>query len=303
MEAIASYINRHRHAGLYLRSFSVGGMTAYESKEGWVDYLIRPGLLFSHRSTHYTAATFRERLHTHDFFELVLYVEGRVRYLTDSNVLYPHIGDVIISPPGALHTAALCHPGDYTRYVLYMEPEAFGCHADTLLHFQQSGQFLRLQGKESTLLDALSRLRRICTEITATAAPLAYSHIIALLCRLQEESTHPEEFTALPQKALDIKSYIDNHIAEIGSVNDVATHFFYSREHMSRYFRRVFNIALTSYITARRIELAKLLLQKGGSVTDVCYDCGFANVSFFIKVFREKTGTTPYRYAKSQPQK
>jgi len=51
------------------------------------------------------------------------------------------------------------------------------------------------------------------------------------------------------------------------------------------------------YIIYLRIEYAKVLLQEEKySVAEVCYKVGYVNVSYFIKLFKKMTGTTPLKF-------
>lgn len=51
------------------------------------------------------------------------------------------------------------------------------------------------------------------------------------------------------------------------------------------------------YIIYLRIEYAKALLQEEKySVAEVCYKVGYVNVSYFIKLFKKMTGTTPLKF-------
>jgi AraC-like DNA-binding protein len=42
-----------------------------------------------------------------------------------------------------------------------------------------------------------------------------------------------------------------------------------------------------------------MLLSTNKSIMDVAFDCGFNNVSYFIKVFKQLKGSTPLSYRKS----
>ena len=55
--------------------------------------------------------------------------------------------------------------------------------------------------------------------------------------------------------------------------------------------------SVTQHIRLLRIrEAQKLLIHTDKSYTDIAYDLGFADHSYFIKQFRETTGTTPAKY-------
>lgn len=64
-----------------------------------------------------------------------------------------------------------------------------------------------------------------------------------------------------------------------------------------REFRRAFGDTPHRYLTRRRIELAKALLETTTmSVTDVCFAVGFQSPSSFSGLFRRYAGSPPSRY-------
>ena len=54
------------------------------------------------------------------------------------------------------------------------------------------------------------------------------------------------------------------------------------------------------YLIDYRIEQAsKKLISTDESVTTICLDCGFNNLSYFIKTFKERKGVSPSEYRKN----
>ena len=52
-----------------------------------------------------------------------------------------------------------------------------------------------------------------------------------------------------------------------------------------------------SLLNKIRIENAKkLLISSEKSITEICFDCGFQNTSYFIKTFKVLTLMTPGKY-------
>lgn len=63
-------------------------------------------------------------------------------------------------------------------------------------------------------------------------------------------------------------------------------------------FISVFGVAPSKYIQNYRIEKAKeLLVNSTGSIEDIATSVGFANSSYFCKVFKSTTGLTPKEFA------
>lgn len=63
-------------------------------------------------------------------------------------------------------------------------------------------------------------------------------------------------------------------------------------------FLAVFNVAPTKYIQNYRVEKAKeLLVNSDAAIDDIAIAVGFANASYFCKVFKSTTGLTPKEFA------
>lgn len=87
-----------------------------------------------------------------------------------------------------------------------------------------------------------------------------------------------------------------NFIAGIDRMFEIAGK---SREHVARSLRQYYHTSPTELVCELRLEhAAKLLLISNLNVTDICYECGFENLSWFYKSFAQKYGVTPAEYRK-----
>lgn len=95
-----------------------------------------------------------------------------------------------------------------------------------------------------------------------------------------------------------IKSYIEETIADTQiSINDIARHFYVSRQHMTRLFKEIEDINPMEYKTKIRIEQAKKQLSlSDSSIKEVAQTLGFSDVQYFHKSFKKYTGMTPLQY-------
>lgn len=94
-----------------------------------------------------------------------------------------------------------------------------------------------------------------------------------------------------------IESYIRANFAQIMSMQDVARAMNYSDTHFCRLFKQCFNINFSVYLNEFRVEQAKQMLANSNlTVKEVSISCGYRDTSYFIRVFKRFTGTTPSDY-------
>lgn len=91
--------------------------------------------------------------------------------------------------------------------------------------------------------------------------------------------------------------YIQENFHREVSRESIAHRFNISPNHLSRLFRQQGHMTLADYITWVRIERAKFMLKKYQfRLNDVATRCGFSDVNYFYRVFKNRTGITPSQY-------
>ena len=78
------------------------------------------------------------------------------------------------------------------------------------------------------------------------------------------------------------------------SVNGIAGRLGLSPDHLTRLFKSTHGMSLGVWIAKERVQLAcDLLARPEHNIAEVGWTCGFTSTSYFIRVFRAHTGTTP----------
>lgn len=91
-----------------------------------------------------------------------------------------------------------------------------------------------------------------------------------------------------------IMDYIDNNFLNIDSIDNLAKHFYLSKSHLCRSFKKVTKKTIISYINEVKVAYAiKLLKETNLTITDICTKSGFNYPAYFTSVFKEITGSTP----------
>lgn len=101
------------------------------------------------------------------------------------------------------------------------------------------------------------------------------------------------------RKILNMVGYLHAHYQEKFSLAALAESVSMSRNECCRYFKQMMNMTITEYLLEYRLSKAAALLEGSGlSVTEIAEESGFCDVSYFIKMFRRRTGITPKVYAR-----
>ena len=91
--------------------------------------------------------------------------------------------------------------------------------------------------------------------------------------------------------------YIDAHLTEEISLNQLAQEAGLSSYHFSKAFKTSFGVPPWRYVTERRIHRAKELLLDGSpSITEIAHDLGFSSHSHFTAMFKKTTGKPPSHF-------
>lgn len=96
-----------------------------------------------------------------------------------------------------------------------------------------------------------------------------------------------------------IDQYIDSHLNEIFSLQDLSEPFSLSKTYICRLFRDYKGMSFKDYIIGIKIDKAKELLLKGENVKNVSEYLGYIDQFYFSKVFKKRIGVTPSEYIRN----
>ena len=97
--------------------------------------------------------------------------------------------------------------------------------------------------------------------------------------------------------AIDVANYIQHHLSEPITAENIAKELYLSRPYLSRKFIEETGESLTDFILKEKTEEAKRLLRYSDkSLTAISNYLGFSSQSHFSRVFKKYTGHTPGEY-------
>lgn len=101
-------------------------------------------------------------------------------------------------------------------------------------------------------------------------------------------------------KAMD---YIKRNYMKKITLEEVASHVYLSPSYFSKIFKEEMKLNFNSYLNNMRIEVSKnLLMDDSINLADLSNLVGFEDQSYFSKVFKKLTGTSPGKYRESRGQ-
>ena len=242
--------------------------------------------------------------HYHEFCKLLMLRSGSGGYMVEGHRYSLEAGDIVLIGSHCVHRPEFEPGTPCERIIIYIAPDflrrqsAAECDLNAVFS-GKGGHVLRPGEKQRRQLFSLAaRLER---EIAGEG----YGHAIlgnVLLLQLLVEigRSRRSASAALPSpvepgnsRVQDILRYIDANLSEDITIDQLSEHFYISKYHMMRLFRRETGQSIHSYLSDRRLLHARSLIASGMSATESCFRSGFRSYSSFTRAYAKRFGTTP----------
>ena len=236
--------------------------------------------------------------HIHPFYEIYVNLSGNVSFLMNETIKEIHKGDIILTFPGTFHHCLYHEFGVHEHFCIWFQLDANNMIADFLKDNIQEG-FHRLNTfKQEELFEALKKLSVLSEQSGYTFEKTATFYSVLQLLSHSEHHTDNHDKPDLPDKCQEMLDYVNQNIASIKDVKEIAIACHISTSTMNRMFRQYLQLSPHQFLTSKRMSYAEGLLQKGHTVTESCFSAGFSDCSHFISAFKKAYGLTPYQYKK-----
>lgn len=92
------------------------------------------------------------------------------------------------------------------------------------------------------------------------------------------------------------KEYMNDNFHLELTLDDIVQELEISKYHFIKIFKEIMHVSPHTYLMLKRVEKAKQALQKGESLINTAYNCGFNDQSHLNRRFKAITGLTPGSY-------
>jgi len=229
--------------------------------------------------------------HWHEGIELLFCLEGSAEVIADTEKLTLRPGELTIINSGALHYIPH-RPGDHCLYYCLIVDPALLAFSPLPLGQNRLRSPVDDPAVREIYLQIVGELeQRAPYYKEAVKGSLAL--LFSLLFRRWAEDRAPAAGHS-PEMVKKAILFLQNNFTEDISVDDVCGHVGFSKYYFCRCFRRVTGRSIMEYVQDLRCSHAQKLLEEGACTVSECAAlCGFADVSYFTKVFKRQTGQLP----------
>ena len=241
--------------------------------------------------------------HYHTFHKIILLLAGRAGYCVEGERYELAPGDLVVIGRGSIHRPEL-RQGRLLR-------------ADDPLHL---ARISREKTARRTAISPRASSRRRAGFSTSTAqarttrsAPCSprWSRPGARRnsarrccngpsrCSCSSSSTArcsratPSPAAAGDSKIVAILQYLNLHLTEPITIDELAGRFYLSKYHMMRRFRQETGYTIHHYLMEKRLMLAQQLLRTGAPLAQVCFDVGYQDYSTLLPRVQNHFGRAP----------
>ena len=271
--------------------------------------IIQPDAGSSFRLLHHrvSADTFKWHYHYHPEYEIVCVFEGSGRRHVGNHLSNYNDGDLVLIGSNVPHAGfgygAL---GTHEEIVIQFTEDFLGTN---FLAKPEMVNIKKLFERAKQGINFKSEIhKKISQKFKKLLLLNSFERLIELLNILQELAKSEEyvflnpvdiryNFSHKDQERLGkIYKFVEDNYSQEIDIQLVAQICNLTIPAFCNYFKKNLNQNFTDFTNEYRINQASVMLLEGLEVADICYRCGFNNVSYFGRVFKQFKGTNPSQF-------
>ncbi len=248
--------------------------------------------------------------HYHPEIELIFVGGGSGKRQIGSSISYYTEGDLILIGSNLPHCGLTDETtNDDYEIVIQFLPEFLGENFWDHIEMSKIKTLLATASAGIVFGEETKKQIRNTVEGMADASPL---HRLTTLLEVLEVLATTDDFKLLNGGKYQfhtqvedndrinlIFNYVKDHFRDQINVEDVAELTHLTVPSFCRYFKKVTNKTFTHFVNEYRITHSlKLLSEQPLSITEICYESGFNNFSYFNRTFKSIVGKSPLEYRK-----
>jgi len=248
--------------------------------------------------------------HYHPEIELVYVNGGSGKRQVGSHISYYTSGSLILIGSNLPHCGFTDEKtGNTKETVVHFKPDFLGTNFFGISEMKNINHLFN-RAKAGLVFIGETK-KRIGSKLELIESQMPFERLLTLLSILNEleEATefkvlNAEGFSMDLQmqdndKINTIFNYVKDNFQEQITLEEVADLVSMTVPSLCRYFKKITKKTFTKFVNEYRlVHASKLLAEKPISITEICFESGFNNFSYFNKTFKEFTGKSASQYRK-----
>lgn len=237
--------------------------------------------------------------HSHDTYTLALTTSGVQSFHYRGQLRHSLPGEVVILHPDETHDGQAGTESPFAYRAITINPVE-------VQNILQGSSLPFLPGGVTNHPNFVQIARQLLAELHRPLETLEQQELIFAFANcLQQSTSGSVQHTRANYQAIKrVREYIDDMMSIHStlsvdiSLDELAAISQYSKWQVTRDFRSLYGTTPYRYITVKRLQKAKKLLELGLPLVQVAIDSGFADQSHFTRHFKQCFGTTPKVWTK-----
>ena len=240
--------------------------------------------------------------HYHTFHKIIILLAGRAGYAIEGEGYALQPGDYVLVGRGSIHRPIVEQGDFYERAILYISPEFLqeqsrgGDDLETCFRqAQRDFRYVYHSGGGDRVRELFGLLEQSQQEAGFGAALLQRALFTQLMVEVNRISLAGDTVSAAAgdSKVVALLQYLNAHLTEGLTIDELAARFYISKYHMMRRFRDETGYTIHGYVTEKRLLLAQQLLEQGIPSGEAALRCGYQEYSTFSRAYKKQFDRSP----------
>ncbi len=251
-------------------------------------------------------------LHFHEYYELCLTLNVRGKRITGNLVENFTEKDLVITMPNVLHCYKRDEKFNEVRCEAVVvkfskdlcESELFNTKQLKSIKDMLTANAPGLSFSQETIDAERDKILKLTSLTTGFAGVTLFLEILNDLAvsapaTISLNDNTEQGIVTYSRRINKIIQYVETNYRNKISLEEVGAQVNMSASSVSRFFKKRTRHKFWDYLNNFRIDKAALMMaETEHTISEICYDCGFNNISNFNRVFRSRVGQTPSEYRK-----
>ena len=240
--------------------------------------------------------------HYHTFHKIIILLAGKAGYAVEGERYELAPGDFVLVGSGSIHRPVVETGDYYERMILYIAPDYLraltvgDCDpSECFRQAQETFQYVYRDEGGSCVRPLFQALAETVRQGGYGAALLAQAQFTELMVEVNRvvRGGHRVGAAGGDSKVVSLLQYLNLHLADPLTIDELAARFYISKYHMMRRFKEETGYTIHNYVVTKRLMLARDRISAGVPVGEACYACGFRDYSAFARAYKKLFSASP----------